>query len=90
MLFVWDESKRLKVLKDHKVDFRLLTDVFDDPFGIYGEDVEHSNHELRYSVVGRSAEYGLVFVIFIYVEDKVRLITARRAEGWMKNEYERR
>ncbi len=88
-MFVWDESKRRKVIREHKVDFALLIDVFDDPFGIYQEDLEHSDDETRYSVVGLTAEYGLIFAIFIYTNNnEVRLITARRAEKWMVKQYE--
>lgn len=89
-MFVWDESKRLKVIEEHKIDFALITDVFDDPFGIYREDVEHSDDEIRYSVVGLTANYGLVFAVFTHAGDKIRFITARRAEKWMVREYEQR
>jgi uncharacterized DUF497 family protein len=89
-MFVWDESKRFKVLAVHKVDFELITDVFDDPIGIYNDDLGHSESELRYTVIGMTAEYGLVFLVFSYVEEKIRFITARRAENWMVKEYERR
>jgi len=89
-MFVWDESKRQKVFENHRVDFALLTDIFDDPFAIYREDTEHSDSELRYSVTGLTAEYGLVFTIFTYTDNDVRLITARRAEKWMVKEYEER
>lgn len=41
-MFVWDEIKRAKVLKEHRVDLALLIDAFDDDFGVYFEDVEHS------------------------------------------------
>ncbi len=90
-MFVWDESKRRKVIEDHRVDFVLLLDVFDDAFGIYREDTEHSDDEIRYSVIGFTAEYGLVFAVFTYTDDEeVRLITARRAEKWMVKQYEER
>ena len=87
-MFVWDESKRRKVIKAHNVDFALIPDVFDDHYGIYREDTEHSNDEVRYSVIGLTAEYGLIFAVFAYVNNDVRLITARRAEKWMVKEYE--
>lgn len=44
-MFVWDETKRRKVIKEHKVDFALLIDAFDDAFGVYFEDFEHSTDE---------------------------------------------
>lgn len=89
-MFVWDEAKRLKVIKDHGVDFALITDIFDDPFGIYREDAEHSASEIRYSVLGLTINYGLVFAVFTYEGEKIRFITARRAEKWMVKEYEKR
>ncbi len=89
-MFVWDESKKRKVIEEHKVDFALITDIFDDPYGIYREDLEHSEDEIRYSVTGVTAEYGLVFAVFTYTDNnEIRLITARRAEKWRVKEYEK-
>lgn len=39
-MFVWDEAKRLKVIEDHKIDFALITDIFDDPFGFYSQNTK--------------------------------------------------
>jgi len=89
-MFVWDEYKRLKVLKEHHIDFALITDIFEDPHAIYRNDEGHSESEARYSVTGVTAQYGLVFLVFVYREEKVRFITARRAEKWMVKDYERR
>lgn len=89
-MFAWDEGKRLKVLDEHRVDFELITDIFDDPNAIYRDDHGHSQSEVRYSVTGVTAQYGLVFLIFVYRDEKVRFITARRAEKWMVKDYERR
>jgi uncharacterized protein len=89
-MFIWDESKRQKVIENHKVDFALISDIFDDPFGIYREDTEHSDDEIRYTVIGLTAEYGLIFAVFTHTEKKIRLITARRAEKWMVKTYGKR
>lgn len=89
-MFVWDESKRQRIIKEHKVDLALIADIFDDPYGVYREDTEHSGDEIRYSVTGITAEYGLTFAVFTYMDDNIRLITARRAEKWMVNDYEER
>ncbi len=88
-MFVWDESKRRKVTKEHKIDFALLLDVFDDVFGVYFEDFEHStDEEIRFNLIGFSAQYELVYVTFTYQNNDVRLITAWKAEKWMVKEYE--
>lgn len=88
-MFVWDEAKREKVIEAHGVDFALISDIFDDPFAIYNDDFGHSAAELRYTVLGLTARYGLVFLVFTYQDAKVRFITARRAEKWMVKEYGR-
>ncbi len=88
-MFVWDESKRLKVVAEHKVDFALLLDAFDDDFGVYFEDVEHSTQEeTRFNLIGFAARYGLIFAAFTYENKDIRLITAWKAEKWMVKEYE--
>lgn len=42
MEFTWDETKREKVLAEHKVDFAKIQDVFDDVFSLDYQDSEHS------------------------------------------------
>lgn len=67
-----------------------IGDAFDDPFAVYVEDYEHSNEfEIRFNVIGITAQYGLIFAVFIQEgAADIRFITARRAENWMVKEYE--
>lgn len=89
-MFVWDEVKRAKVLKEHRVDLALLIDAFDDDFGVYFEDVEHSTAtEIRFNLIAITAKYGLVYLTFTHEGDDIRLITAWKAEKWAVREYER-
>lgn len=90
-MFVWDEKKRRKVIKDHGVDFALVFDVFEDAFGFDFVDHEHSDEkETRYGLVGLSAQYGLILIVYSIVDDDdVRLITSRKAEKWMVSLYEK-
>ncbi len=88
-MFVWNESKRLKVIEDHKIDFALISDVFDDAFGVYFEDFAHStDEEIRLNLIGFSFQYGLIYVTFTYENSNIRLITAWKAEKWMVKDYE--
>lgn len=90
MEFTWNETKREKVLIEHKVDFAKITDVFDDPFGVYIEDFKHSTEdEIRFNIIGQTRNYGLIFAVFVYLDENyIRLISARKAEYWMVKEYE--
>lgn len=86
---MWDEPKRLKVLKEHRIDLELITDAFDDDFGVYFEDVEHSTaSEIRFNLIAIFAKYGLVYITFTPEGDGIRLITAWKAEKWAVREYE--
>ncbi|MGI8670536.1 MAG: BrnT family toxin [Aridibacter sp.] len=91
-MFVWDESKRLKVIREHKIDFELIFDVFEDPNSVDFEDYEHSDEtETRWGIIGQTAQYGLIVLFYTIVEtDDVRFITARKAEKWMVKKYEER
>ena len=91
-MFVWDEKKRKKVIEKHGVDFARVLDVFEDVFSFDFVDHDHSEeNEIRYGVVGRSAQYGMVFIAYSVMDDDgVRLITARKAEKWMVDVYEKK
>lgn len=89
-MFVWDESKRRKVIQDHAIDFELLFDIFEDFFSVDFEDYEHSDEtEIRWGIIGQTAQYGLLVLNYTITEtEDVRFITARRAEKWMVKKYE--
>ncbi len=89
-MFKWRESKREKVIKKRGIDFAEMTDVFDDSFAVYFEDYEHSTElETRFNIIGQTANYGLVFAVFIYAgEYDLYIVTERPAENWMVKEYE--
>ncbi len=90
-MITWDEEKREKVIKDHRVDLGEIDDLFEDAYGLYLEDFEHSTEsEARFNVIGMTSRYGLLFAAYVYAsENEIRLITARRAENWMVREYEK-
>lgn len=88
-MFGWNEEKRLRVIKEHGVDFALIEDVFEDAFAVFIEDFAHStDDEIRFNVVGQTAAYGLIFAAYTCEMDTIHFITARRAENWMVKEYE--
>jgi len=91
-MFSWDETKREKVISEHRIDFAKITDIFEDLFSIDFIDDEHSRKdEQRFAKIGVTAEYGLVFLVYIAPNSEaVHFITARRAESFMVKEYEKR
>jgi len=90
MKISWDRAKREKVLVDHKVDFDKIKDIFEDFFAIEDIDETHSSaEEIRFTIIGLTREYGLVFLSFTETsETNLRFITARKAENWMTKIYD--
>lgn len=89
MKFTWETEKAKKVAIEHKVKFDKLVDVFDDAFSVDFTDEEHSTEtETRYAIIGRTAEYGLIYLVYASVsENELKFITARKAEKWMVRFY---
>jgi len=88
MQFEWDEDKARENAKKHRVAFEQAQQVFDDPRAVPFEDLKHSTQdEIRYMMIGMSS-IGLLFVSFTYLDEIVRLISARRAKKWMVKVYE--
>jgi len=88
MWFEWNEDKALENAEKHRVSFEQAQQVFGDPRAVPFEDLKHStNDEPRYVMIGMS-EIGLLFVSFVYRDEIVRIISARRAEKWMVKTYE--
>jgi uncharacterized protein len=92
--FVWDEDKAAAVQREHHIDFAQIIDIFNDPCAVEFVDEAHSaQDEVRYAITGLTAAYGLVHLVFseteFEAEPALRFITARRAEPWMVDEYEK-
>jgi uncharacterized DUF497 family protein len=90
MKFTWNNEKAEKVKQEHKVEFKKIKDIFDDPFAVEFIDENHStDEEIRFEIIGLTAEYGLIHLVFIEItETHLHFITARKAENWMIKEYE--
>ena len=82
-MFEWDEAKRLATLGKHGLDFIDMVAVFDGPH--YVRDAR-SDTERREIAVGM-VEGLFVAVVFTRRDDRVRLITARKARRDERRKY---
>jgi len=64
-----------------------VREVFHDPFAIEREDLEQDPNEERYSVIGM-VEGRLLFVAYTMRGEKIRIITARKAEPYERRRYQ--
>lgn len=88
MEFEWDKKKAKANLSDHKVSFDEAKTVFADPLYIDFYDPDHSDDEDRYIVIGKSQRHRILIVSYTERDNKIRLISARKATRKEREDYE--
>ncbi len=86
--FVWDSDKAAtNVVKHGGVTFEQAATVFFDPFFCLVDATR--NDEERQAVIGYDAVGRMLFVVHLEVQnDVIRIISARRATGDERRDYE--
>lgn len=94
MEFEWDENKRLKTLRERRIDFIDMIDLWDDPRRQEVRDLRNNYGEPRYQTIGAS-KFNIYFVVYterVYEDgvEVIRIISARRANQKEREMYEKR
>jgi uncharacterized DUF497 family protein len=79
VVYEWDPAKAAANLKKHRVSFEEAASVFLDPEALTFWDPDHSDEEEREITIGRSARRRMLFVAHAERDDRIRIISARRA-----------
>jgi uncharacterized DUF497 family protein len=91
MLFEWDQSKNAQNRYKHQIDFETAKLVFEDPAHITDESTSASN-EQRWLSIGSIEGAIVLAVVHTYrgepPEERVRIISARRASRRERRLYE--
>ena len=79
--FEWDESKAKSNEIKHKVSFSEASSVFFDELAVEFEDVEHSDEEERFLLLGLSRKMKLLLICHCHKDatGNIRIISARKA-----------
>ena len=85
--FTWDEDKAAANRKKHDVSFEEAQTVFDNPLAVIFNDEAHSDTEPREIIIGHSVDNRLVVVCFVERDDRIRIISARKATARERNDY---
>lgn len=87
MDYEWDPHKAASNKRKHGVDFADAVVVFEDEraLTVAGE----SPDEERFMTLGADAEGGTLVVVYTWRNDRIRVISARRATPSERREYER-
>ena len=84
--FVWDPKKAKANVRKHHVEFADAATVFADPLALVIEDAAQPE---RTAVIGMSLRQRLLYVVFVEIgEDRVRMISARRATPHERKRHE--
>ena len=86
--FEWDEDKAKANLAKHEVSFDEATTVFNDEFSITIFDPNHSDEETRFIDLGMSNKGRLLVVVYMERQDKIRIISCRKATMTERRKYE--
>ena len=88
LTFEWDEVKAKENLKKHEVSFEEGKTIFNDPFLFTFPDIEHSADEERYINIGLSANGHILIVTHTERQEKVRIVSCRKATARERRFYE--
>jgi uncharacterized DUF497 family protein len=86
--FEWDDRKAVANLRKHRIGFNEAVTVFDDPYVLIEPDLLHSAEELRATVIGFSVKNRVLLVVYVEPQERIRLISARRATSEERRRYE--
>jgi uncharacterized DUF497 family protein len=86
--FEWDPKKAKANQVKHKVSFEDAVTVFADPLARIFDDDEHSGHERRELIVGHTIQQELLLVSFTAIDERVRVLSARKATRREHKDYE--
>jgi len=87
--FTWDRQKADRNRQDHEgVTFEEAATVFRDPLAYVFDDDDHSDTEHRELIIGYSRRNHILIVSFTERADVIRIISARKADGDERRDYD--
>lgn len=92
MKFEWDDNKEVQNIVKHGITFKEASTVFYDEEALLSDDPDHSNDEDRFIILGMSSRANVLIVCHCYREndEKIRIISARKATKTEQKQYQER
>lgn len=84
--FEWDDDKAVQNWRDHGVSFEMARDACRDAFGVEWLDLTQDQSEERYAMIAM-VEERLLFIAYVLRGDRIRIISARKAEPYERRKY---
>lgn len=89
LLFEWDSQKARNNIEIHGISFDEASTAFKDPLSLTIYDPLHSDDEDRFILIGTTFKNRLLVVIHTERNDKIRIISARKAKKIERIYYEK-
>lgn len=86
--FEWDDGKAEDNISKHGISFEEGATIFNDPMIATVFDPYHSKREERYISIGISVQGRLLVVVHTEREERIRLISCRKATNTERRIYE--
>jgi len=90
ILFEWDAKKAESNFLKHGVSFAEACTAFRDKWSLTIIDPMHAQTEDRFILLGYSDKNRLIVVVHTDRQDRVRIISARKAAKNERTQYEKR
>lgn len=90
IVFEWDHGNLDKSYQKHGVVPSEAEEVFLNENILISKDVEHSKQEDRFEAIGQTFEGVPLFLVFTVRRDKIRIISARKANKKERRQYEQK
>src|SRR5271169_5184870 len=85
--FEWHDAKAEANFEVHGVSFDLAETVFKDPFAVERLDDREDYGEERFVIIGMAEGHVVLFVAYTEREERIRIISARRATQNEQDDY---
>ncbi|MGC2238162.1 MAG: BrnT family toxin [Pyrinomonadaceae bacterium] len=87
-VFEWDENKEKSNFRKHKVSFAEGESVFFDMLSITIPAPDHSLEENRFIDIGMSDKNRILVIVYTEREERIRIISVRKATKTEQKLYE--
>jgi uncharacterized protein len=84
--FEWDDAKAASNWRDHGITFETAREAFKDAFAVERVDNRHGDNEERIALLGM-VENHLLFISYTLRGERIRIISARKAEPHERRRY---
>ncbi len=86
--FEWNPNKAIANARKHGVQFSEALSVFGDDSAITIIDDENDSDEQRFVTIGMGLKGRALVVVYCYIGEDIRIISARKASRLERGQYE--